>query len=126
MHIGLVNTRFRTPAVSIFYVAVVAAVFIVVGNLDMIIIAASFVEYPFPAACSAGILVMRITHPDLPRPYRVPLIFPVLQVIFGSYVFILPFLGEGWLMCLIWVVVGLTGEPVYYLMSKNVCLSGRF
>ena len=118
--IGLVSKRFKTPIVSILYISVVAAVFIVVGNIDKLISAASFTEYPFFTACSAGVIVMRVTHPDLPRPYKVPLIFPAIFVIFGMFVFILPFLGDNWLISLVWVIIALLGVPVYYLMSLNV------
>ena len=117
---GLVSKRFKTPVVAILYIAAVASVFIVVGNINMLISTSSFAWFPFIIASSVGVIVMRVTHPDIPRPYRVPLILPVVFALAESFVFILPFLGEGWLMSLIWVFVALSGVPVYYLFSKNV------
>jgi hypothetical protein len=63
---------------------------------------------------------MRKTHPDIPRPYKVPLIFPALFVIFGMFVFIVPFMGEDWKISLMWVGIVLLGIPLYYLILKNV------
>ena len=117
---GLVSKRFRTPIVSILYLTGVTSVFVVVGGIDDLISSASFTMIPFYTACSAGVFVMRKTHPDIPRPYRVPLIFPALFILFGLYVFINPFLGEDWLISLIWVLVLLLGIPLYYLIVKNV------
>ena len=94
--------------------------FVIVGGIDDLISAASFTVFPFYVACSVGVFVMRKTHPDIPRPYRVPLIFPALFILFGLFVFITPFLGEDWLISLIWVLVLLLGIPLYYLIVKNV------
>ena len=62
---------------------------------------------------------MRRTHPDLHRPYKVPLIFPAFFICFGLFVFITPFLNEDWLISLVWVIVLLLGVPLYYLFIDN-------
>ena len=118
---SLVSKRFKIPTVSIIYLTAVTCVFIVVGGIEDLISAASFTVFPFYVACSAGVFVMRRTHPDIPRPYKVPFIFPALFVIFGLFVFITPFMGEDWLISLIWVLVLLLGIPLYYLILENVC-----
>ena len=117
---GLVSKKYKTPIVSILYLTGVTSVFVVIGGIDDLISAASFTVFPFYVACSIGVFVMRKTHPNIPRPYRVPLIFPALFVIFGLFVFITPFLGDDWLISLIWVLVLLLGIPLYYLILKNV------
>lgn len=66
---------------------------------------------------SAGILVMRKTHPDLPRPFRTPLvpIVPILGVL--ANLFLMFGLGlENWLRLLVWLVVGLT---IYFGYSRK-------
>ena len=117
---GLVSRKYKTPIISILYLTGVTSVFVVIGGIDGLISTAGFTIFPFYVACSVGVFVMRRTHPDLPRPYRVPLVFPALFVLFGLFVFITPFLGEDWLISLIWVLVLLLGIPLYYLILKNV------
>lgn len=117
---GLVSRKYKTPIISILYLTGVTSVFVVIGGIDGLISTAGFTVFPFYVACSVGVFVMRRTHPDLPRPYRVPLVFPALFVLFGLFVFITPFLGEDWLISLIWVLVLLLGIPLYYLILKNV------
>ena len=117
---SLVSKKYKTPVVSILYLTIVTSVFVVVGGIDDLISSASFTVFPFYVACSVGVFVMRQTHPDMHRPYKVPLIFPALFIIFGLFVFITPFLGEDWLVSLIWVLVLLLGIPLYYLILKNV------
>jgi L-type amino acid transporter 9 len=118
--LSLVSKRFRTPIVSIIYLAGVTSVFIIIGGINDLISSATFTMFPFHVACAIGVFVMRKTHPKLPRPYKVPLIFPALFIVFGLYIFITPFLGEKWLISLIWVLVLLLGLPLYFLILKNV------
>ncbi|KAL5258260.1 hypothetical protein ACHWQZ_G013037 [Mnemiopsis leidyi] len=117
---GLVSKKFHTPLVSILYCCLVTTVFILIGGIDNLIGSASFTRFPFFVLCSAGVFVMRRSHPDLHRPYRVPLIFPALFICFGLFVFITPFLNESWLVSLVWVVVLLLGVPIYHITLGNV------
>ena len=116
----LVSTRFKTPIVSIFYVAIGTAAFVLIGNIDDLIDSASFTMFPWIVLSCFGVFVMRYTHPDLHRPYKVPLIFPALMTLFGVFVFVSPFIGKNWLISLIWVLITLLGIPIYYLLVKNV------
>ena len=118
--LGLVSKRFRTPLVSILYCTLVTTIFTLVGGIDDLIGSASFTRFPFYVLCSVGVFVMRRTHPDLHRPYKVPLVFPALFICFGLYVFVTPFLSEDWLISLVWILVLLLGVPLYYLLLQNV------
>ena len=119
--LGLVSKRFKTPIVSVIYLTCVTTVFILVGDIDYLIGSASFTTFPFFVACAVGVVVMRRTAPTLARPYRVPLIFPVLFIAFGLFVFVTPFLSSAtWLISVVWVVVLLCGVPIYYLLVKDV------
>ena len=116
----LISKRFRTPIVSILYCTIITTIFTLIGGIDDLIGSASFTRFPFFVLCSVGVFVMRKTHPDIPRPYRVPLIFPALFICFGLFVFITPFLNEDWLISLVWILVLLMGVPLYYLLMENV------
>jgi APA family basic amino acid/polyamine antiporter len=72
--------------------------------------------FAFVLVC-AGIMVMRRTHPDLPRPFRTPLVplVPVLGI--GANLFLMFGLGlENWMRLLVWLVIGLV---IYFTYSRH-------
>src|SRR3954453_5540035 len=64
---------------------------------------------------AAGVLVLRRTHPDLPRAFRTPLV-PVLPVvsILASIYLMLNLPAETWWRFIVWMVIGF---GVYFLYS---------
>lgn len=72
--------------------------------------------FAFVLVCS-GIMVMRRTHPDLPRPFRTPLV-PVTPIL-GIAVCALMMFGlgwENWLRLIVWLLIGLC---VYFGYSRH-------
>ncbi len=70
----------------------------------------------FVIVCVA-VIVLRKTQPQLPRPYRVPLVplFPILgMIVCGAMMTALN--GETWLRLAIWLAIGLM---VYFLYSRH-------
>jgi APA family basic amino acid/polyamine antiporter len=66
---------------------------------------------------SAGIIIMRRTHPDLPRPFKTPLVplVPILGI--GWNLFLMAGLGwENWLRLIIWLAIGLL---IYFGYSRK-------
>jgi APA family basic amino acid/polyamine antiporter len=66
---------------------------------------------------SAGIIVLRRTNPDIPRPFRTPLvpIVPILAILICGYMmYSLP--GDTWIRLIVWLVIGLV---IYFLYGKN-------
>ena len=60
----------------------------------------------------------RRTHPDVKRPYRVPLIFPALFIVIGIYVFVTSFKTDV-SRSIVWVVILMLGLPVYFVLVKD-------
>ena len=117
----LVSKRFKTPIVTVFYLGLVTGVFVVVGDLNGLIDSAVFTSFPFYVMCCVGVFVMRRRDPDLVRPYRVPLVFPSFFILFGIFAFVTPFTSQAtWKISLMWVMVLMTGVPVYFLFVRNV------
>ena len=72
---------------------------------------------------SAGILVMRKTHPELPRPFRTPLVplVPILGIL--ANLFLMFGLGlENWLRLFVWLAIGLV---IYFTYSRKHSLLNR-
>jgi APA family basic amino acid/polyamine antiporter len=78
--------------------------------------------FAFVLVC-AGIMVMRRTHPELPRPFRTPLvaIVPVLGI--AANLFLMAGLGlENWLRLIVWLFIGLA---IYFSYSRKHSLLNR-
>ncbi|MBA3405225.1 MAG: amino acid permease, partial [Gemmatimonadaceae bacterium] len=72
---------------------------------------------------SAGIIVLRRTNPEIPRPFRTPLVplVPILAILICGYMmFSLP--SDTWIRLLVWLGLGLL---IYFLYGKAHSRIGR-
>ncbi|HUW63387.1 MAG TPA: amino acid permease [Spirochaetia bacterium] len=119
-----VHPRFRTPYRNTMIVAVVAA--LTAGFLPIGIVAqlANIGTLTAFIITSAGVMVLRRTKPDLPRPFKVPLYpyTPILSIVFCTYlVFNLPTLT--WIRLAVWLAAGIA---VYFGYSyRHSLLQGQ-
>ena len=112
-----VHPKFRTPWKNTILVGILAAV---VGSLTPIDDIGKMVNIGTLLAfviVSIAVLVLRRTNPDLPRPFRTPLVplIPILGVIANG--FMMYKLGwVNWARLFIWLVIGLV---VYFTYSRK-------
>ncbi|HEY9514467.1 MAG TPA: amino acid permease C-terminal domain-containing protein, partial [Gemmatimonadaceae bacterium] len=65
----------------------------------------------------AGIIVLRRTRPDLPRPFRTPLVplIPILGILVCGYlIYSLPV--DTWLRLIIWMAIGIV---IYFSYGRK-------
>src|SRR5260370_6444944 len=62
--------------------------------------------FAFVIVC-AGVLVMRRTHPNMPRPFRTPLVplIPILGIV-RHFAMMYSLGGENWLRLIVWLAIG--------------------
>lgn len=110
-----IHPRFRTPHITTIWtgivVAAVAAVVDIGSLADLTNIGTLFA---FILVC-LGVIVLRKTAPQRPRPFRVPMVplFPILGVIL-CFVLMLSLPVETWIRFFVWLVIGLV---IYFLYS---------
>jgi len=105
---GAVHPRFRTPYKATILTGIVVAL---AGALFPLKLLADLVNIgtlmAFAIVCGA-VMVMRRTNPNLPRPFRTPLmpLVPILGIVFN--VGLMFSLGwENWLRLFVWLLIGL-------------------
>jgi APA family basic amino acid/polyamine antiporter len=110
-----IHPRYRTPYITTIWTGLVVggvAMFTDIGSLaDLTNIGTLFA---FALVC-AGVIVLRRTDKDRPRPFRVPLVplFPILGVLFCAALMLsLPI--ETWIRFFIWLAIGLA---IYFTYS---------
>jgi APA family basic amino acid/polyamine antiporter len=106
--IGHINPKTHTPIRAQLIIGVFAAIF---GGVFPISILGELVSIgtllAFVIVC-AGIIVLRKTSPDLPRPFRTPLVpyVPIAGVLFCFYLMAsLPL--DTWIRLVVWMAIGL-------------------
>ncbi|MDE1922515.1 MAG: amino acid permease [Gammaproteobacteria bacterium] len=105
---GAVHPKYRTPHISTVITGVLAATFaglLPIGILGELVSIGTLIA--FIVVC-AGVLVLRYTRPDLPRPFRVPAVWfvSIMGIVFcaGMAVF-LP--AATWVRLALWSLIGL-------------------
>jgi len=110
-----VHQRFKTPWVTTLITGGIVAVFAALTPIDVSSELCSIgTLFAFIIVC-AGVLVLRYTRKDLPRPFRVPLfpVLPALGIVLCAYLMLsLPLVT--WWRFLGWMAIGLL---IYFLYS---------
>lgn len=73
---------------------IIAFLFILVGNITELIDFASFLIWIFYGGAMVALLVLRKTRPDLPRPYKVPVVIPVFVLGISIFLSIVPIIHD--------------------------------
>jgi basic amino acid/polyamine antiporter, APA family len=64
-----------------------------------------------------GVIILRRTHPDMERPFRVPLVplFPIIGM--GLIIYLVTKLpGETWIRFVVWMLIGF---GIYYFYGRH-------
>ena len=104
---GKIHPRFRTPYISSMVVGLFVAVLatlIPLSVLDQMTSVGTLLAF---VLVSAGVWVLRRTHPDLPRPFKTPLVplVPILAILFSG-VLIITLSPATQIRLVVWLLIG--------------------
>ncbi len=123
---GAVHPRFRTPYISSITVGIFVAFFaalIPIGILGELVSIGTLLA--FVIVC-AGVWVLRVRRPELPRPFKTPLVplVPILGIVVSGLMMVsLP--GDTWLRLLVWLVIGMVIYFSYGARHSRVQAAGK-
>jgi len=117
---GIVHPRFKTPHISTIVTGIAVALsagLTPIGTLGQLVSIGTLLAF---VIVSIGVIVLRRTRPDLPRPFRMPMV-PLLPVL-SALVALVLMAGlprATWERLILWMVAGLIFYVVYgYRRSK--------
>ncbi len=114
---GKIHPRFRTPYLSSIVVGVFVAVLATIIPLNVLDEMTSVGTLLAFVLVSAGVWVMRRTHPDLKRSFKTPLVplVPILSILFsGTLIISLSYWTQ--LRLIVWLVIGLV---IYFSYGRK-------
>jgi basic amino acid/polyamine antiporter, APA family len=112
-----IHPRFRTPYISSIVVGIFVALLAMLVPLSILDEMTSVGTLLAFVLVSAGVLVMRKTHPDLNRPFRTPMVplVPILAILLS----LLLIIGLSWMTqmrLIVWLVIGLA---IYFSYGRK-------
>ncbi|HUQ47621.1 MAG TPA: amino acid permease [Gemmatimonadaceae bacterium] len=114
---GKVHPKFQTPYITTILTGAVCAVIaglFPIGLLGELVSIGTLLAF---VIVSAGIIVLRRKSPDLPRPFKTPLvpIVPILAILICGYMMAsLP--ADTWIRLIVWLALGLL---IYFAYGKS-------
>lgn len=120
---GEIHPAFKTPGFSIMMQFAWAAVLAIIGTFDLLITYAMFAIWLFYVFTVAGVIVLRRTQPDRPRPYRM-WGYPVTPILFLAVAvsFLVNTVIEKPFPSLTALGIILVGIPVYFVWRPRSIL----
>jgi len=120
---GRVHPKFQTPAFSTVVVGVLAAfiaAFFPIGLLGELVSIGTLSAF---ATVCIGILVLRRTSPELPRPFRTPLVplVPILGAL-SAFGLMAALPTDTWIRLAIWTAIGMA---IYFLYGRRNSVAAR-
>ena len=88
--LSYVHTKQFTPLPSLVVSTILACLMVLMGDIFALIDFFSFAAWMFYGGTMAALIVMRYTQKDAYRPYKVPIIVPILVLLFSCYLVIAP------------------------------------
>lgn len=112
--IALINVKRFTPIPSLVFLCIITLVLLLIKDVYVLINYLSFVEGLFTTCSVTGLLWLRFRKPDLHRPIKVNIIFPIIFFIICLFLVTFPCYVSPWEVG-VGVIFIVSGVPMYFI-----------
>ncbi|KAL9878994.1 L-type amino acid transporter sobremesa isoform 2-T5 [Glossina fuscipes fuscipes] len=123
--LSYVHVRRLTPAPGLIFHSLIAAAMVLYGTIDSLIDFFSFTAWIFYGGSMLALIVMRYTKPNYPRPYKVPIIIPIVVLVISLYLVVAPIIDTPrieYLYACLFILAGL----IFYIPFVKMGMTPRF
>jgi basic amino acid/polyamine antiporter, APA family len=115
-----IHPRYKTPAPALLLQGVWSAILAVTGSYDRLFSYVIFAAWIFYGMSVSGVLILRRTHCDVPRPYKM-WGYPITPILFAgvSLWFVVNTLITTPGPSIIGILIVGAGAPVYFVWRRN-------
>ncbi|XP_038154229.1 cystine/glutamate transporter [Cyprinodon tularosa] len=112
--LSMIHVRRHTPLAAVLILYPMTLLQLFVGDIYSLLNFMSFLRWLFIGVVVLGLIYLRFTKPDLPRPFKVPLFIPVVFCLTCFFMVFLSLYSDPFNTG-IGFVMSLTGIPAYYI-----------
>ncbi|XP_064639929.1 Y+L amino acid transporter 2-like [Lineus longissimus] len=112
--LALINVKLFTPIPALIFGCCCSLVYLCTSDVYKLINYTSFVESSFIGLSILGLLYLRWKRPDLYRPIKINLTFPIIFMFICVFLVLFPLFGSP-LECIIGMGIVASGIPVYLI-----------
>uniref|UniRef100_UPI0037E85455 b(0,+)-type amino acid transporter 1 n=1 Tax=Semicossyphus pulcher TaxID=241346 RepID=UPI0037E85455 len=92
--LAMAHVHRLTPSPALIFTTIVSLVVLIPGDFQSIVNFFSFTAWFFYAITLSGLIYLKIKKPELPRPYKVPIILPILVLIAAIFLVLAPIIDD--------------------------------
>ncbi|XP_041702955.1 b(0,+)-type amino acid transporter 1 isoform X1 [Coregonus clupeaformis] len=92
--LAMAHVNRLTPSPALIFTTAISLLVLIPGDFQSIVNFFSFTAWFFYAITLSGLLYLKIKKPELPRPYRVPIVIPILVIIAAIFLVLAPIIDN--------------------------------
>ncbi|XP_074548796.1 b(0,+)-type amino acid transporter 1 [Halichoeres trimaculatus] len=92
--LSMAHVHRLTPSPALIFTTIISLIVLIPGDFQSIVNYFSFTAWFFYAITLSGLIYLKIKKPELPRPYKVPIVLPILVLIAAVFLVLAPIIDD--------------------------------